>query len=51
MSCVNDCRLCRNFVISEAVAFAGDVLTITLPTTSAYLKGEGWTPPATSPAI
>ena len=39
MSCVNDCRLCRNFVISEAVAFAGDVLTITLPTTSAYLNG------------
>ncbi len=39
MSCVNECRLCRNLVISEAVAFAGDVLTITLPTTSAYING------------
>lgn len=40
MSCINDnCRLCKNLVISEAVAFAGDVLTITLPTTSAYLNG------------
>lgn len=39
MSCVNDCKLCKNLVISEAVAFAGDVLTITLPTTSAYING------------
>jgi hypothetical protein len=39
MSCVNECKLCKNLVISESVAFAGDVLTITLPTTSAYING------------
>ena len=39
MSCINNCKLCRNLVISEAVAFAADVLTITLPTTSAYING------------
>lgn len=40
MSCVNECRLCKNLVISEAVAFSGDVLTITLPTTVAYTNGS-----------
>jgi len=39
MSCINDCKLCKNLVFSTAVAFAGDVLTITLPETSAYLNG------------
>lgn len=35
----NNYQLNNNIVISEAVAFAGDVLTITLPTTSAYVNG------------
>lgn len=27
----NPCRLCKNLIISTAVAFAGDTLTITIP--------------------
>lgn len=31
MACNNVCRLCRNFVISQAVTFAGNTLTINIP--------------------
>ena len=34
----NNCKLCDNFIISTAVAFAGDVLTVTLPAGS-YADG------------
>ncbi len=31
MACNNVCRLCRNFVISQAVTFAANTLTINIP--------------------
>ena len=31
MACINNCRLCKNLVISTAVTFAADTLTIDLP--------------------
>ena len=31
MSCSNNCKLCNNLIISEAVTFAAGVLTINLP--------------------
>lgn len=31
MACNNVCRLCHNFVISQAVTFADDTLTINIP--------------------
>lgn len=39
MACNNVCRLCRNFVISQAVAFADNTLTINIPAGS-YDNGE-----------
>lgn len=39
MACNNVCRLCRNFVISQAVTFADNTLTINIPA-GAYKNGE-----------
>lgn len=39
MSCKNVCRLCDRLIISEAVTFAGDTLTVNLPAGS-YNRGE-----------
>lgn len=39
MACNNVCRLCRNFVISQAVTFANNTLTINIPAGS-YNNGE-----------
>lgn len=38
MNCNKNCKLCNNLIISTAVAFAGDVLTITIPEGS-YANG------------
>lgn len=38
MACNNVCRLCRNFVISQAVTFADGTLTINIPAGS-YSNG------------
>ena len=35
---MNKCKLCDRFIISEAVAFAAGVLTVTLPSGS-YADG------------
>lgn len=37
--CKNVCRLCERLIISEAVTFAGGVLTVNLPAGS-YARGE-----------
>lgn len=39
MSCKAVCRLCDRLILSQAVAFAGDTLTINLPAGS-YQNGE-----------
>lgn len=39
MACVNNCRLCNNFIISESVTFTGGNVIIKLPTTSSYPNG------------
>lgn len=39
MACKNVCRLCDSLIISEAVTFAGGVLTVNIPAGS-YNRGE-----------
>lgn len=39
MSCSNNCKICNNLIISEAVTFAAGVLTINLPAGS-YADGH-----------
>lgn len=34
--CINNCRLCKNLVISQDVTFADNTLTINLPDTTTY---------------
>lgn len=39
MSCTNTCRLCERLIISDAVSFTGDTLTIDIPART-YSNGE-----------
>ena len=39
MACVDNCRLCKNFVISESITFTGGNLVIEIPDTLAYVNG------------
>lgn len=39
MACKNVCRMCDSLIISEAVTFAGGVLTVNIPAGS-YNRGE-----------
>lgn len=41
MACKTSCRLCPHLVISDAVTFANDTLTINIPA-GAYQNGEKW---------
>ena len=40
MSCINNCRLCNNLVISDAVTFADNTLTINLPSQTYQDNGK-----------
>lgn len=39
MSCIRNCQLCNNFIISDSVTFSDDTLVVDLPANS-YQNGE-----------
>lgn len=39
MACVNNCKLCNNFIISESITFTGGNLIIKLPENASYING------------